>query len=99
MHVLLTASQPISEFIARTGFVPQNERSLKRYERSYVPRNEARCVVSSRVIRRNRSTIGVVRCGCTQRFGKLRALNTLEAALEKIISSRFANRAARDGPA
>ena len=31
----------------------------------------------------------LVRCGCAQRFGKQRALNTVEAALEKIIGFRF----------
>jgi hypothetical protein len=38
--------------------MPQNERSLKRHERSYVLRNEARRIVSNRTICRNRSTVG-----------------------------------------
>ena len=38
--------------------MPQNERSLKRHESSYVLRNEARRVVSNRATCRNRSTVG-----------------------------------------
>src|SRR5271170_6183001 len=50
-------SQPQSSSPGRC-FVPQNERSLKRHERAYVLRNEARRIVSSRATRWNRSTVG-----------------------------------------
>ena len=45
--------------------MPQNETCLKRHERSYVLRNEARGVVSNRATPRNRSTVveGTCRSG------------------------------------
>lgn len=38
--------------------MPQNKRSLKWHDCSCVPRNEARCVVSSRTTSRNRNAVG-----------------------------------------
>ena len=61
--------------------MPQNERSLKRHERSCVPRNEARCVVSNRATRRNRSTISEGAC----RSGKV--LVTIHSLRDWILAS------------
>jgi hypothetical protein len=48
--------------------VPQDKRSLKRYERSHLLRNEARCEVLSRATRRNRSSVGEATCRSDQSF-------------------------------
>ena len=54
--------------------MPQNERSLKRHERSYVPRNEARRVVSNGATRRNRSTVGEGACRSDQAFATIHSV-------------------------
>lgn len=51
--------------------MPQNERSLKRHERSCVLRHEARRVVSNRATRRNRSTVGESTCRSDQAFATI----------------------------
>ena len=54
--------------------MPQNERSLKRHERSFVLRNEARRVVSSRAICRKRSTVGESTCRSDQAFATIHSM-------------------------
>ena len=54
--------------------MPQNERSLKRHERSCVLRNEARRVVSNRATCRNRSTVGEGTCRSDQAFATIHSL-------------------------
>lgn len=54
--------------------MPQNERSLKRHERSYVLRNEARSVVSNRATRRHRSTVGEGTCRSDQAFATIHSM-------------------------
>ncbi len=51
--------------------MPQNERRLKRHERSCVLRNEARRVVSNRATRRNRSIVGEAICRSYQAFATI----------------------------
>ena len=48
--------------------MPKNEMSLKRHERSHVPRNEARRVVSQRAACWNRSTVGEATCRSDEAF-------------------------------
>lgn len=54
--------------------MPQNERSLKRHERSYVLRNEARRVVRNRATGWNRSTVGEGTCRSDQAFATIHSL-------------------------
>ena len=51
--------------------MPQNERSLKRHERSHVAWNEARSVVSSRAACGNRSAVGEGTCRFGQAFATI----------------------------
>jgi hypothetical protein len=51
--------------------MPQNERSLKRHERSYVPRNEAPCVIDSGATGRKRSTVGERTCRSDHAFATI----------------------------
>lgn len=54
--------------------MPQNKRSLKRHKRSYVPWNEARCVVSSGATGRKRSTVGERTCRSDHAFATTHGL-------------------------
>jgi len=51
--------------------VPPNERSLKRHERPYMLRNEARRVVRNGATSRNRSAVGEGICRSVQGFATI----------------------------
>ena len=54
--------------------MPQNERSLKRHQGSYVLRDEARRVVSNWAICRHRSTVGEGACRSDQALATIHCL-------------------------
>lgn len=54
--------------------MPQDKRGLQRHERSHVLRNEARCVVSSRASRRNKSSVCEATCRANQAFATTHGL-------------------------
>ena len=83
-------------------FVPQNERSLKRHERSYVLRNETRRVVRNRATRRNRSTVRKGTCRSDQAFATIHGVRdwvpVLSAPPRTVRPSRHRDRYHQEKP-